>query len=544
MPKRLLAVLRHGSAGLIAASALFGLVLAAAGLGLIYCINGALTPLEGTPEYLGWAFLGVIVVNAVGTFANQLPMIVLGAKATTSLQLGLAQKILAAPLRRVEAAGASAIDAALLNDVEHVSRGVRASPTVFSNSLLLVACVGAMFVLSPRTALLSVVLFGLGTFITQALMSRYQTSLRRMRVLQEGLFESYRAVLEGVKELKLNSVRRLAFFEQHLEGRLRETEQLGVRAFALEYVNRHVSVIFLNLLFGLLLFAGERWTFLPREDVLLFALLVNFSQVPLYGVLMFLPTMVRADVALGRMEALRVALGEETLAAASNEAPSWGQIELRGVTHVYRSDASEETFTLGPIDLTLGRGELVFLVGGNGSGKSTLAKLIAGLYEPQQGEIVTDGTPVTPGSRDAYRQSFSAVFSRFCLFDELDGFSAETLNSQVPRRLEALRLSHKVKLEEGRFNTTQLSQGQRKRLALLVALLEDRPIYVFDEWAADQDPGFKEYFYRQVLPELKAAGKTVIAVSHDDAFFDVADRCVKLEAGKLLLGAPPTQAVG
>jgi putative ATP-binding cassette transporter len=110
---------------------------------------------------------------------------------------------------------------------------------------------------------------------------------------------------------------------------------------------------------------------------------------------------------------------------------------------------------------------------------------------------------------------------------------APKLDDKAREYLVKLQLNHKLDVKEGVLSTTQLSQGQRKRLALLTAFLEDRSIYLFDEWAADQDPTFKQTFYDSLLPELKARGKTVIVISHDDRYYDVADRLIKLEDGKL-----------
>jgi putative ATP-binding cassette transporter len=208
-------------------------------------------------------------------------------------------------------------------------------------------------------------------------------------------------------------------------------------------------------------------------------------------------------------------------------------IELSGVVHSYQG-ARDNNFTLGPIDLSFSPGELVFLVGGNGSGKTTLAKLLTGLYAPEAGEIRLDGELVTDANRDLFRQNFAAVFSDFFLFDSLLGLHVPELDAQARNYLERLYLDHKVQIDNGRFSTLDLSQGQRKRLALLTAYLEDRNIYLFDEWAADQDPMFKEVFYYQLLPELKTKGKTVIVISHDDRYYNVADRVIKLENGKLV----------
>jgi len=202
--------------------------------------------------------------------------------------------------------------------------------------------------------------------------------------------------------------------------------------------------------------------------------------------------------------------------------------------HSYHREQDDSHFVLGPIDLSFHRGELVFLVGGNGSGKSTLAKMIAGLYPPEAGEIRLDGQLISDKSRDEYRQLFSAVFSDFYLFDDLLGLHHADLDGQAEEYLTQLHLNHKVKVKNGTLSTTAVSQGQRKRLALLTAYLEDRPFYLFDEWAADQDPVFKDVFYTQLLPELKARGKTILVISHDDRYFDAADRLIKLDYGKIV----------
>ena len=178
-------------------------------------------------------------------------------------------------------------------------------------------------------------------------------------------------------------------------------------------------------------------------------------------------------------------------------------------------------------------GELVFVVGGNGSGKTTLGKLLVGLYTPESGEISLDGVAVGPENVEDYRQLFSAVFSDFYLFDRLLGLEAPNLDDRARGYLHMLQLAHKVSVRDGAFSTIDLSQGQRKRLALLTAYLEDRPVYLFDEWGADQDPIFREVFYRQFLPALRERGKTAIVISHDDRYFDVADRLIELEYGRV-----------
>jgi putative ATP-binding cassette transporter len=242
-------------------------------------------------------------------------------------------------------------------------------------------------------------------------------------------------------------------------------------------------------------------------------------------------------VALQKVQELGISLSSHSTETCSfdqtEEGTSFSRLELKGIVHSYHREQEDSHFVLGPLDLTFHPGELVFLVGGNGCGKSTLAKILAGLYVPEAGEIRLDGRLITDKNRDEYRQLFSAVFADFYLFENLLGLNRPNVDVQAGEYLELLHLQHKVKVRDGVLSTTAVSQGQRKRLALLTAYVEDRPFYLFDEWAADQDPYFKGVFYTQLLPELKSRGKTVLVISHDDKYFDVADRIIKMDYGKL-----------
>lgn len=195
-------------------------------------------------------------------------------------------------------------------------------------------------------------------------------------------------------------------------------------------------------------------------------------------------------------------------------------------------EADGSGFSLGPLDLTFQPGQITFIVGGNGSGKSTLAKLITGLYVPQNGHLSLNGETIDHENIEWFRQNTSAVFTDFHLFEDYLGFE-DGIDDEVRKYLKELQIDHKVTVENGRLSTIALSQGQRKRLALLTALLEDRPIYMFDEWAADQEPKFRDVFYREILVKLKERGKTVIVITHDDRYFDCADQIVKLDFGRI-----------
>ncbi|MCC5025201.1 MAG: ATP-binding cassette domain-containing protein [Candidatus Synoicihabitans palmerolidicus] len=203
------------------------------------------------------------------------------------------------------------------------------------------------------------------------------------------------------------------------------------------------------------------------------------------------------------------------------------------MSFAYYNDKGKAVFFLDPFEFSLTSGKLLCITGGNGSGKSTFLKVLAGLYPPEAGTILLDGSPVTATNRQSYRSLFRPIFTDFHLFDTLYGFD-DIDEALLTHWLHRTDLWHKTGVEERKLTERNLSRGQRKRLALVLALMEDKPILLLDEWAAEQDPQFRRIFYREILSELRAEGKTIIAVSHDDEHYDVADRTLKMHYGKFV----------
>jgi len=366
--------------------------------------------------------------------------------------------------------------------------------------------------------------------------SRY---IRAGREFQDVLLKHIRSLIRGVKEMKIHSDRRREFVEQVLrsvEADVRENQFIG---FCLQDAAATWGRLLFLVAIGLLLFAWPQIQPLDAATLTGYTLAIFYLMGPLERIVGWLPLMVRAGISVDKIQRVGLMLDKEPAESMSvTPIPAWERLELAGVTHVYYREGHERGFLLGPIDLTLRPGEIVFVVGGNGSGKTTLAKLLTGLYVPEEGEIRLDGRPVVAENRESYRQLFSAVFDDAVVFEGLWGLVSPDLDGQAAHYLRELQLDHKVQVKDGAFSTTDLSRGQRKRLALLTAYLEDRSVYLFDEWAADQDPTFKKTFYQQILPDLRQRGKTVVAITHDDRYFDCADRVVKLEEGQIAHAAP------
>jgi putative ATP-binding cassette transporter len=178
-------------------------------------------------------------------------------------------------------------------------------------------------------------------------------------------------------------------------------------------------------------------------------------------------------------------------------------------------------------------GKVYFIRGNNGSGKTTLMRVLLGLYQAKSGRLLVNGQPIAEPSNAAYRDLFAVVFSDFYLFKKLYGLPAAD-EAELNDLLTLFQMENKVSIDDGIFSDLNFSTGQRKRLALLVALLEKKQIIVLDEWAADQDPEFRQEFYERIIPKLRELGKTVIAITHDDQYYELADHVIYMENGQSL----------
>jgi putative pyoverdin transport system ATP-binding/permease protein len=523
--------------GLVFATLGMALLSGACNAGLIALVNVALTKTGSTGKGLIWAFVGLGLGKVSSLFLSQAVLAGFSQKAVAELRRDLVRKILAVPLRDLENLGAPRILAALTDDVFNVSQALLALPIISVNVAILMG--GAVYLgwLSWKMLASIMIVIAAGAAGYLMVVSSALRFCRWARDDEDRLFGYFRALTDGIKELKLHRNRRGAFFSHNIETVTTSYQRNNVAAEVRFAAAQSWSHLLYFALIGLILFLAPSLGAFSSKTLTGYVVTTLYLMSPLSAVLSSISLFGRARVALQKVQDLGVSLADhstENCSSQSEEERSFEQLELSGVIHSYHREQEDDNFVLGPIDLTLRRGELVFLAGGNGSGKSTLAKIVTGLYLPESGEIRLDGEVVTNENRDAYRQLFSAVFADFFVFDNLLGLDGADLDRRADTYLEQLHLKHKVRISNGSLSTTAVSTGQRKRLALLTAYLEDRPIYLFDEWASDQDPHFKNVFYTKLLPDLKARGKTVLVITHDDRYFHLADRLVKLDYGKLV----------
>lgn len=535
-------LLRHSRANVLFAI-LAGAVSGIASTGLLALINALLANPAAHRSDLLKGFFALCALIPITRVIAELLLNFLGQNTILRLRLELSRRVLAVPLRRLEDLGPHKVLATLAEDVPTITNLVGIIPVLAINAAVLVGALVYLAWLSWQVFAAVIVFMVVGILAYQFPINRAVKHFRVARQLSDDLYNHFRALTQGIKELSLHFQRRQAFLDEELQGTARAFRDENIHGLRIYTLAASWGQVFVFLVVGLLLVVLPRMGATP-QILTGFVLTLLYLMSPLQNLMNAAPNFGRANAALERVEAMGLQLANLTQPQATPQlAPSfWSDIRLDGVTHAYRLDHEDGEFVLGPIHLTLRPGELVFIAGGNGSGKTTLAKLLMGLYVPDSGRIFWNGAPVTDETRESYRQSFSAVFSDFFLFTNLLGLADPKLDSQADRYLEKLQLKHKVQVKDGKLSTLDLSQGQRKRLALLTAYLEDRPIYLFDEWAADQDPFFKEVFYRQLLPELKQRNKTVVVISHDDRYYDVADRLIKLESGKIVAETEPLES--
>lgn len=526
-------LLRNWRAGVVV-SVVAGTLSGAANIGLLALINSALnSDARSAPSV--WTFMGLSLFALLAKVGSEVVLIRLGQKATYTLRMQLWRQILAVPLRRHEELGRHRLLTALTDDVFTIANFVTFLPSLCMSLAIVIGCLVYLGWLSLTVLGLVLVFMVVGVTSYQFPVRRARRYFQLTRAGQDSLFKQFRGLTEGIKELKLHRARRLAYSRDFEATALSQRHYNTVAASIFVAAASWGQILFLVLI-GLIVLTLPEFGGFDRRVLTGAALALLFMRGPLEGILAALPNLGGANVAVANVEDLGISLleaSEKEPVGQVEAARGWNSIELVGVTHAYRGEKDGHDFTLGPINLTLHPGELIFLAGGNGSGKTTLAKILTGLYPPESGHILLDGEIVDADIREHYRQLFSAVFSDFYLFESLHGLKSESLDKDAHKYLERLELDHKVSVTDGALSTTELSQGQRKRLALLVAYLEDRHIYVFDEWAADQDPFYKDTFYYQLLPELKARGKTIFVITHDDRYYHLADHLVRLDYGKM-----------
>ncbi|WP_367165299.1 multidrug ABC transporter permease/ATP-binding protein [Kosakonia cowanii] len=502
---------------------------AAMGIGLIAFINQRLIESVDLSVAVLPEFLGLLLLLMAVTLGSQLALTTLGHHFVYRLRSEFIKRLLDTPIERIEQLGSASLLAGLTSDVRNITIAFVRLPELVQGIILTVGSCLYLAMLSGKMLLITVIWMALTIWGGFMLVSRVYKHMATLRETEDKLYTDFQTVLEGRKELTLNRERAEHVFEKMYLPDACEYRHHIIRAdtFHLSAVNWS-NIMMLGAI-GLVFWMANGLGWANTNVAATYSLTLLFLRTPLLSAVGALPTLLTAQVAFRKLKQFALAPYRPEF-PRPQAFPGWQTLELRNVTFKYQ----DNDFAIGPINMTLKRGELVFLIGGNGSGKSTLAMLLTGLYQPLSGEILLDGKPMAQDKPEDYRKLFSAVFTDVWLFDELLGPEGQQADpALVAKWLEQLKMSHKLELENGKILNLKLSKGQKKRVALLLALAEERDILLLDEWAADQDPHFRRDFYQVLLPLMQQMGKTIFAISHDDHYFIHADRLLEMRNGHL-----------
>lgn len=519
------------------AATLLGVLGGAAITGLLATINYSLHSDGGLQSGLLLGFAGLCVLALVGSIIADIGTNYVGQHVIARLRKELGSKIISAPIEQIERYRSHRLIPVLTHDIDTISDFAFAFAPLAVALTVTLGCLGYLAWLSPPMFLTTALAIVIGCAIQYFARSKGIRGFFEARDKEDELQKHYRAMAEGAKELRISRPRRFQHYSQRLQGTADEICDIQVRSINQFVVAKGFGSTLFFIVIGVALAYQALWPSTDKATLSGFILVLLYMKGPLEGLVGQLPVVSRAQVAFRRIAELsqRFSSPEPNLLLEDDgrAALPLQSLELRDLHYRYPTEDGSAGFAVGPLNLRLQEGEILFIAGDNGSGKTTLIKLLLGLYVPQQGQLLLNGQAIDDASRDDYRQLFTTIFADYFLFEDLLESHAE-IPAEATRYLERLEIADKVSLDGHAYSTTDLSTGQRKRLALVQAWLEKRPLLVFDEWAADQDPEFRRIFYTELLPELRAQGKTLIVISHDDRYFDVADRLLRMSAGRIV----------
>ncbi|EIT8437248.1 multidrug ABC transporter permease/ATP-binding protein [Campylobacter coli] len=504
---------------------IFSFITSAVGVLTLVFINDYL--LKNTQNIPILYFIALLIVFFLSSTIVELGLSVFGQNFIFKMQRRVVKQILDTPLLRVAKVGKARILASLGSDVRNISFGLLRLPDFLQSSILILCTSVYLCYLSPQIFALCVVWIMVIFITNNFLMMKVYQYFRKARENDDALQNNYQNILDGHKELLINRDRAKLYYEDEFENNARLKKKNSTLGNLFNNLSSNFTNVALLALVGVEFYLALEFKWASVAEATTIALSILFLRTPLVSMIGSFPTLLLAKIALDKIAKLELDDYKEHF-EKTNFIKDWRQISFKNTSFSY-----DDNFHLNPVNLDLKKGELIFLIGKNGSGKSTFCMLLTGLFKPSEGEIFVDDMKIDDDNLDVYRSLVSAVFSDFHLFTKTLAKEKFADEEKIASWLEFLELKGKTRVEDHELVLTKLSTGQKKRLAMLIALLEERDILVLDEWAADQDPVFRRFFYKKLLPLLKEQGKTIFAITHDDAYFDSADRIFLAEGGNI-----------
>jgi cyclic peptide transporter len=526
---------------------MLGMTNSALNSGLLAFINSGITgkPIPFYPAYNWLLFIIVLCCSFLCNRLFQRYMTRLTNDITYRFEITVIEKIRFTSLESFEKIGPERIYTAI-GDTRVLAQIPQALVSFISSAIMMICVLGYMFWLSPAGGAGIVILMGLLATFYLIRNRKIEKDLNKARDMQDDYYKYLTDFLAGFKEVKMSTGRNDNLFNNYLKRVLYASRQIGIKTTNKYMLNELIGSFSWYVIMGVILFALPHLLQFKPAQVASFLVTILFLMGPVSSVIGVIPFYTRCKIAMQRLNGLEEEINTKMQIDLKHtdkplEYERFESIVFENVTYKYVDKDNSRLFELAPINLQINQGEVIFVTGANGSGKSTFANLLTGLYKPGGGMIYLNGRKVTDESYPDYRDTISVIFTNNHLFREnYDGFELEEQNGQLKEYLNTFKLTSVVRFKDGNKRIDKnLSKGEQKRLAMIYLLLENKDIIILDEWAAEQDPSFRAFFYKKLIPELKKKGKTIIAITHDDAYYHCADRIIKFDYGSIVIDGSP-----
>lgn len=521
---------------------LFGLINGLWSSSLLMLISNKVagTPLPFFRDYDWLIYLVLVLVSFVLTYYFKRYMIKVTLNFGKEMTLQIINKLRLCNYESYLRIGEARVRTAM-SDVGTLEGLPEAFIAFFNAIIMMIAGIGYMLWLYPKGAVLIIILIVALGLVYVRRNEAIKKSMDEERSLDDSFMENYNDFLHGFNKIKMSSKRSHSIYFDHIVKNRSTAIKLNIKAELASFGNELIGQYFFYLIIGTVLFLLPVIFDLDQIVISGFMVAFLFLMGPITICINLMKNFIGFKIAFDRInEFNEITSGNikdsDLEKSSDNPLPIFENLLIKELSYNHIDKHGLVTFKLRPITLKIKKGEIIFISGGNGSGKSTFINLLSGLYVPKSGEIILNDTIViAKENRSDYRDMISCVFSDNYLFSEnYDGFDLLPSNENLTELLNKMKLEEIIRPDVANNKIFQnLSSGQKKRLGLIYSLLENKDIFIFDEWAAEQDPEFRKYFYESIIPELKSRGKTVIAITHDDAYYKFCDRLIKFNYGTM-----------
>lgn len=498
---------------------------------VLWNINSAITGNQ-QPQMFLLLLIGSVLTYLLSTYLIEL----LFQKNLYSVRVRIVSMILNSEYREIELHGKARLLTLLTQDVGSIVGAISFIPRAIIDSSILVSCSIYLAIISPYIFFALLVTLIVGVAVYFIINKPAYNLFKKNRSFHEVLLQYYNEIIYAGREYKHCTKIKKTNYKDNFIASLDNIKHTHVKAQFLFSLGEAWGRLMLFILLGGIVYLFPKYLSvleITSESLAISVTVIIFSLGSIYSLVDIFPLFSRASISYKKIKTISIKNEKQKHSNKLINLPC-DAIQYSNIEYTYFDKSKKKLFHIGPISLTINRGEIVFISGGNGSGKTTLLKVLTGIYPIDAGSIICAGQEIIKEDRKEFRKLFSVIWNDNYLFDGLLNKITPDKKKDVDYWLDRLNIGNKIiTSKQGEQKHSVLSSGQNKRLLLVFAFLQNHEFIVLDEWAAEQSPDYKEKFYRELLPELKSKGIGVLVVSHDSNYFDIADRIFTMDNGQL-----------